>query len=359
MLHGSRRLDGRARCVRTSAGGRSGDYLALELAGGGACGLAPTCAEICSGTFRPMRSRAATWRARRTFALVAGRRVDPIELARAVLERAVAKVSATCASSSTTTISMPRRSSSRGRRRQAALVPFAAEKLGFPFRIARDAEVISPLGVALALVRDVVERTIVDPQPDDVVRVRREAIERVVAAGAAPEFVEATVEIDARRNLVRAIASGATAAAGDAHRRPAAAVEARRAAAARALQVVSGALELAAAGDAFETYARGAADVRRVRRRPGRRGALAGAPCRPARDDGGSRGGVARERVDEATAFGDVGRALPEIALAYRARVADLGTLAEPQQVLALAAEELRGLAGDELVVILAARRDA
>jgi hydantoinase/oxoprolinase-like protein len=67
-------------------------------------------------------------------------------------------------------------------------------------------------GVALALVRDSVERTISNPAPADIVRVRREALERVVAAGAARELVEVTVELDPRRNLVRATASGATAA---------------------------------------------------------------------------------------------------------------------------------------------------
>jgi hypothetical protein len=66
----------------------------------------------------------------------------------------------------------------------------------------------------------------------------------------------------------------------------------------------------------------------------------------------------ALERIlDDATTFGDVGRALPEISLIYANRVADLGTLAEPGQVVALAAEELRGLAGELPVVVLAARR--
>ena len=49
----------------------------------------------------------------------------------------------------------------------AALVPHVAATLGVPHRIARDAEVISPVGVALALVRDAVERTIANPSPDD------------------------------------------------------------------------------------------------------------------------------------------------------------------------------------------------
>ena len=61
--------------------------------------------------------------------------------------------------------------------------------------------------------------------------------------------------------------------------------------------------------------------------------------------------------LEAATTFGDVGRALPEVALVYRGRVADLGTLAEPAQVLALAEEELRGLPGETRVVALAAKR--
>jgi N-methylhydantoinase A len=41
-----------------------------------------------------------------------------------------------------------------------ALMPFAAQRLNLPHQISRDAEVISSIGVALALVRDVIERLI-------------------------------------------------------------------------------------------------------------------------------------------------------------------------------------------------------
>src|SRR5208283_5772851 len=80
-----------------------------------------------------------------------------------------------------------------------ALVPFTAETMGLPHRITRDAEVIAPIGVALALVRDVVERTIVAPSPEDIARIRREAADRAIAAGASPDRIEVQVEIDAQR----------------------------------------------------------------------------------------------------------------------------------------------------------------
>jgi hypothetical protein len=92
----------------------------------------------------------------------------------------------------------------------ASLAPFTAKLMNLEHRIARNAEVISPIGVAMAMVRDTVERNIVDPSPEDILRVRREAADAAIAAGAVPESVEVEVEVDKRRNLVRATAMGTT-----------------------------------------------------------------------------------------------------------------------------------------------------
>jgi hypothetical protein len=243
----------------------------------------------------------------------------------------------------------------------AALVPYAAESLQLAYRLARDAEVISPLGVALALVRDVVERTIVNPSPEDVVAIRREAVERAVAAGAAPELVETVIEIDARRNLVRATASGATAAAAPEGALVEAGADERRGAAARALHVDPAAIAMIASTGELEVYACAPKSETRDACVVDRRG-VARATVRRARL---LRTTVARSApalarlLDDATAFGDVGRALPEVTLAYRGRIADLGTLAEVAHVLALAEEELRGLPGETPLVALASARPA
>lgn len=92
----------------------------------------------------------------------------------------------------------------------AAVVPFLAKSLNMQYRIARNAEVISPIGVALALVRDIVERTIVNPTEDDILMVRKEAEQQALKSGASPGTIEVFVEIDAKNNIVRAIATGAT-----------------------------------------------------------------------------------------------------------------------------------------------------
>jgi hypothetical protein len=70
--------------------------------------------------------------------------------------------------------------------------------------------VISSIGVALALVRDVVERLIPNPTPEDLKRIRREAFEAVVKLGAAPDNVEVTIEVDQNTHRVRATAMGAS-----------------------------------------------------------------------------------------------------------------------------------------------------
>src|SRR5471032_1042185 len=92
----------------------------------------------------------------------------------------------------------------------AALIPHASSRTGLRHEISKDAEVISSIGVALALVRDVVERVIPNPQPEDLKRIRREAFEAAVKLGAAPDGVEVTIEVDQNTHRVRATAMGAS-----------------------------------------------------------------------------------------------------------------------------------------------------
>ncbi|MEC3976998.1 hypothetical protein [Amycolatopsis sp. H20-H5] len=78
------------------------------------------------------------------------------------------------------------------------------------WRIAAHSEVISPLGAALALVRESVERIVPNPSHAEVLAVRAEAEAAVVAQGAATAGVEVDVTVDPQRNLVRAVATGST-----------------------------------------------------------------------------------------------------------------------------------------------------
>lgn len=92
----------------------------------------------------------------------------------------------------------------------AAIVPYLAEKMKMEGRIAKNAEVISPIGVALAMVRDMVERTILNPTEEDILKIKREAFDAAVNSGAQPDTIEVNVEVETAKNLVRAIATGST-----------------------------------------------------------------------------------------------------------------------------------------------------
>ena len=92
----------------------------------------------------------------------------------------------------------------------ASIVPHLAECMDMEGRIAKNAEVISPIGVALAMVRDMVERTILNPTDSDILAIKREAYNAAINSGAQPDSIEVSIEVDTSRNLVRAIATGST-----------------------------------------------------------------------------------------------------------------------------------------------------
>ena len=92
----------------------------------------------------------------------------------------------------------------------SAIVPYVARRMQLPFEIVRNADVISAIGVALALVRDSIERTVIEPRQEDIRLIREEAFASVLRMGAAAETIEVFVEVDSKRNLLRATAQGST-----------------------------------------------------------------------------------------------------------------------------------------------------
>ena len=92
----------------------------------------------------------------------------------------------------------------------ASLIIYSADKLGLHYTIPKYAEVISSIGVALAMVRDVVERIIPDPTAADLAAIRKEAEAKAIESGAVPDSVDVHIEIDTVANKVTAVALGST-----------------------------------------------------------------------------------------------------------------------------------------------------
>ena len=91
------------------------------------------------------------------------------------------------------------------------MLPFTSERMGMKYKIPENAEVISSIGVGLAMVRDVVERVIPNPSAEDIKAIKREAKQAAITSGAVPDTVEVYIEINAQTQQVRAIALGSTA----------------------------------------------------------------------------------------------------------------------------------------------------
>ena len=92
----------------------------------------------------------------------------------------------------------------------ASLVPYCAKKMGLQYSIPENAEVISSIGVALSMVRDVVERVIPNPTQEDIKELKKEATDAAIGSGASPDTVEVHIEIDSQTGKVTAIATGST-----------------------------------------------------------------------------------------------------------------------------------------------------
>lgn len=91
-----------------------------------------------------------------------------------------------------------------------SLIGFCADKMNIKYSVPDNAEVISSIGVALAMVRDVVERVVPNPTPEDIRSIKMEAINKAVESGAQADTVEVHIEIDAQTSKLTAIALGST-----------------------------------------------------------------------------------------------------------------------------------------------------
>ncbi|MCL4703801.1 hydantoinase/oxoprolinase family protein [bacterium] len=92
----------------------------------------------------------------------------------------------------------------------STIVPYTAWLLNLPYVLAPNNSIFSAIGVALAMIRETIERSLVNPSEADLLSLRQDAEAMVLAMGASPETVDVKIEVDTRRSLVRAIATGAT-----------------------------------------------------------------------------------------------------------------------------------------------------
>jgi len=193
--------------------GDPADYIAIETASGKRFALTNTCAANVYGTVKPGDyAYGNPESARKAFAPLAealGTSVE--EAARRVLEISAGKI-ITVVNGLIQEYKLDADGSVLvgGGGGAAALIPYVSQRTGLKYQISEKAEVISSIGDALAMVREMVERTIINPTPEDILRVRIECEQGAIASGAVPGSIECYVEVDTVKNRVTATAVGAT-----------------------------------------------------------------------------------------------------------------------------------------------------
>ena len=343
--------------------GDGSDYVAVRVASGRRYALTTTCAANVLGYAKPgMHAHGDRQSARAAIAALAAFMGTGIEdAARAVLDCAGAKVIPVVEGLIKEYQLDPDQCLLIGEGGGAgALVPFVAARTGHAFEISRDAEVISSIGVALALVRDVVERIIPHARPEDLQAIRQEALEAAVRLGADRAGVEVTVEVDRQTHRVRAIAMGA------AEMRvtdPGGAIPEReaRGIAARALGVPAAVLQLAAETAGVRVYQHfghvgdgadlaGMGSVRAIDRDGAIRVQRSRAMVRATTPTGV---GPTLDGLWRAVAGDAASNRTPGLFLLYATHVIDLSGVETLAQAMALARSEVAELAADEAIALI------
>jgi N-methylhydantoinase A/oxoprolinase/acetone carboxylase beta subunit len=246
----------------------------------------------------------------------------------------------------------------------AAVTPFLGEAGGREWSLAGHSEVISPIGVALALLREQIERIIPGATDEQILGVRREAERALLDQGAAPEAITVDVTVDPQSNTVRAIATGATELrTQDLTDRPGRAQ--LDPVAARSLRVEPGLLEVLAETPYHVVYG---APVQKRRFRRARRAVrvvdrdgvirFASSDAHVVHGTVGAGAGLLGTAVTRLTSYGDGGSRAPAVQLIAGPTVTDLSGVLDESALISLARSELDGKnRDDDLVAVLEVRR--
>jgi len=214
---------------------------------------------------------------------------------------------------------------------------------------------------ALNRFREVIEKSLINPTPEDLSRIRREAINAAVRQGACEESVQVDMEVDAKNNLVRAVATGAT----ELRQRNLADREATddeiKAKVEKAFSFEHQGAALAGETSGLKLYTLAYQEKKFLGLIKKQRTALAAADREGivrmkkahARCFTTSREKAATQLqtiLDDFTIYGDGGAIIPPIYLIFGSRIVDLSQLAGAEQMAALSATELSELPSDENV---------
>ncbi|MGE5682838.1 MAG: hydantoinase/oxoprolinase family protein [Bacillota bacterium] len=250
----------------------------------------------------------------------------------------------------------------------SAIVPFSANYLNVAHKIAENSEVISAIGAALGMIRDSVERNIINPTESDIICLRQEAYDSVIAMGAIPESVEVTIEVDSKNKKVIAVAMGSSELRTKDFEIKELAEDELLRICAKSLKTdpsnlnVSGRTSflLAVTQNVTSKHLFGLIKDRKQKLRViDKEGTikLQLNDCLIEMTDASSVKSKIREMIETLTTFGDAGALVPDIFLLNSAKIIDLTGLIQESQIMALVEIELSKVSANDNVVVIASAK--
>ena len=246
------------------------------------------------------------------------------------------------------------------------VVPYLGKRKNVQWKIVKNAPIISTIGVAMAMVREVVERTVVNPTDSDMKSIRHEALEQVMKSGAKEATVEIAIEYDKKTNILRATATGATELKKDGIAMGTVSDEELKAIAARSMRLPEEEVTEAAAAGKWRLFEGMASSkfwgifpskkclVRVIDRngvvtlqREGLGAVLTNK--RKLKED-------LDTLFEETAAYGTIGEELPPLYAYYGEKQLDLSGLASREQMMAVLEAEIDIFPEDEQIILLAVR---
>jgi N-methylhydantoinase A/oxoprolinase/acetone carboxylase beta subunit len=249
----------------------------------------------------------------------------------------------------------------------AALVPFLAKQLNSRFQLAEEADVISAVGVALALIRESVERQFVNPTNDDILRLRQEAQSKVIAMGANPNSVDTFVEVDSKTNIVRATASGAAVLTETREAKSELSLTDKTKLVAESMRLKPEEVKLIADNENFQLFSANKTTrhfwgIVKETQSPIRVLDRSGTICLQSRNaevarvTAGEADKIISNLSEKLAHWGDAGKTIPNIIVLAGAKIVDLSGLADIEQIKSLAKVELDVLPVDAKVIVIASQ---
>ncbi len=246
----------------------------------------------------------------------------------------------------------------------STIVEFMAQKLNYTYKLANNNDVISAIGVALALLRDSFEKSVINPSSFEIIEARNKIEKSLLQMGADIDTIEINVEVDSRNNILKVVGTGASLSASKNNTLniELSALE-KVQLIAKALKTVSDNLSLLFSSHCFEIYSLLkpyrflnfyesphkpvlVVNTKGVIRFKCKHGLVENVEAGKVIDN-------LNQLIEKHSSWGDAGKIIPGILLVTNSKIIDLTMLMNQEQLISLATLELKKLNNSDMIIII------